>query len=361
MIMNKRRLGRTNLSATEIGAGCWAIGGSFINLGLAGGWDNVNEEDALKGLFTAAEMGVNIFDTADVYGLGQSERLLGVLFEKLLKNGISRRCENIIISKVGYFKGCAPHGFDPLHMRHQLEMTLQNLGVDFLDIYFFHHLDFGNNDMYLEGALNEMRNFKKAGLINFIGLRGPHQFSLYRQKGGQFSGKKDRFLRLTEIIDPDVISLRYNMITPSYDRPESDLFKWAEERDLGILLYKPLGQGLLLDKYDIENSPTFGPGDHRTRKAWYGKKGLGILKERLSVIKEKFGCKSREDLVHLAIKYCLSRSKSACVFVGFRNTQQIRESLSTQGYLSEEECDYIRNIFEGIGQAIGDFVNIEGD
>lgn len=359
--MKKRRLGRTNLLVNEIGVGCWAIGGPFVNLGLAGGWDNISRGDASKGLIASIEMGANVFDTADVYGLGESERLLGGVFEKLIKDGITKREDNIIISKIGYFKGCAPHGFDPLHMRHQLEMSLQNLGVDYLDIYFFHHLDFGENDKYLEGALKQMRDLREKGLIKFIGLRGPHKFSLYRKKGDNFDGKQGRFLKLVEIIDPDVISLRYNMITPTYDKAESDLFKWSEENDLGIFIYKPLGQGLLLDKYDFQNPPQFSSGDHRTRKNWYGRKGLEVLSNRLSKIKNKFSCKSNADLVHLAIKYCLSRSKSACVLVGFRNSEQIRESLSTEGYLSKEECDYIRYIFEGIKADIGEFIDVKDE
>ena len=308
-------------------------------------------------MITSIEMGANVFDTADVYGLGESERLLGTVLEKAIKDGITKRDSNVIVSKVGYFKGCAAHGFDPLHMRHQLEMSLQNLRVDYLDIYFFHHLDFGDEDKYLEGALKQMREFRARGLINFIGLRGPHKFSLYRNKGDNFDGKKERFLKLVEIIDPDVISLRYNMITPTYDKPESDLFRWADENDIGVLIYKPLGQGLLLDKYDFENPPQFSLGDHRRRKNWYARKGLEILSNRLSRIKNKFGCKTTADLVHLAIKYCLSRSTSACVLVGFRTSNQIFESLSTEGYLSKEECDYIRYNFEGIKAEIGDFID----
>jgi len=67
------------------------------------------------------------------------------------------------------------------------------------------------------------------------------------------------------------------MITPTYDRAETDLFKWAEDRDLEILIYKPLAQGLLLDKYDPKNPPKFSQGDHRSRKAWFSEKGLHVL------------------------------------------------------------------------------------
>ena len=356
--MKKRRLGRTNLLVSEIGAGCWTIGGKAINLDLGAGWDGVKEEDAKEGLSTAIKMGVNIFDTADVYGFGISERHVGWMLEKGQNEGIIRREDIIIASKFGYFKGCAPHGFDPLHMKHQLEMSLQNLNTDYIDIYFFHHLDFGPNDRYLKGAIKQIEKFKDEGYIKFIGLRGPHKFSLYRKLGQEsFDGGYDRFHKLANLIDPDVISVRYNMITPTYNTPKTDIFKWAEERDIGILMYKPLGQGLLLDKYNPENPPKFSMGDHRNRKAWFREKGLRLLRERLAKIKDRFGCKTTRDLVQLSIKYCLSRSKSACVLVGFRNASQIKDSLSTKGYLTEEEGRFIGDVFNGIDDEIGDFIN----
>ena len=358
--MNKRRLGRTNLMVGEIGVGCWPIGGPTMNLDMGAGWDNINDEDAKEALITAVNMGANGFDTADVYGLGHSERLVGWMLEKVRKEGIAKRESLTIMSKVGYFRGCAPHGYDPLHIRHQLEMSLQNLKTDFLDVYFFHHLDFGSNDEYLGGAVRQLREFKKQGYIRFIGLRGPHKFSLYRKIGREgFDGGYDRFLRLIDFIDPDIISVRYNMITPKYDKSKMDIFELAAQRDLGIMIYKPLGQGLLLDKYDPEDPPRFSQEDHRSRKPWFGEKGLKVLKGRLAKIKDRFGCETTRDLVQLAIRYCLSRSETACVLVGFRNASQLRDSLSTEGYLTESECLFIREVFDGIGDEIGEFIDFK--
>ena len=356
--MKKRMLGKTGLKVTEIGVGCWAIGGPFINLGISGGWGNVSTKDAKQGLLEAVKMGANIFDTADVYGLGESERLLGWLIEKCQNEG-KKREDFVIVSKTGYFKGCASHGFDPLHMKHQLEMSLQNLKTKYIDIYFFHHLDFGKNNKYLKGALERMKEFRRNGLVNFIGLRGPHKFSFYRGKNANFKGDYDSFVKLAEIIEPDVISVRYNMITPTYDKPESDIFKWAKEMGIGVLIYKPLGQGLLLDKYDPHRPPKFQIGDHRIRKAWFGEKGLTILKNRIAIIKERFGITTTKELVQLCIKYCLSRDDSACVLVGFKNKKQIAESLSTHGYLKKTDLEFIKNVFRGVSEEIGEFTNFK--
>src|SRR5205807_3620708 len=127
-----RLLGKSGLRVSEVGTGCWAIGGPDWNLEMEMGWSGTNDEQSLAGLRRAFELGANHFDTADVYGHGHSERLIG----KFLR-GVSRD-EVVIGTKVGYFRGCAAHAFHPLHMRHQLEMSLNNLGTEHIDIYYLH-------------------------------------------------------------------------------------------------------------------------------------------------------------------------------------------------------------------------------
>src|SRR5262249_20778357 len=129
---------------------------------------------ALAALERAFQRGVTLFDTADVYGHGRSERRLAGLVAQVPREDV------VLTSKVGYFAGTAAHGYDPRHMRHQWEQCLQTLGVEFLDIYFLHHQDFGPADRYLEGAVQAMRAFQAEGLVRAIGMRGPHRFALDR-------------------------------------------------------------------------------------------------------------------------------------------------------------------------------------
>lgn len=351
--MKNRILGKTGLCVTEIGAGCWGIGGNAYNLGMGAGWDGVNEDDAVEGLFACAESGVNIFDTANVYGLGKSERLLSLLWtERVIKR------ENVIIaSKLGYFQGCAEHGYDSLNMRQQLEMSLRNLRSDYIDIYFFHHLDFGRDDMYLEQAIEQMLEFQRQGKIRFIGLRGPHRFSILRKQNiAKDENEYWRFVHLFNLIDPDVIGVRYNIISPTFDKSETDIFEWAEKRNVGVVTYKPLGQGLLLDKYDPQTPPEFSESDHRSRKSWFQEKGLRILKERIGELKRHFGISTTKELVHIAIAYCLHKKSISSVLVGFKNKQQILEILETAKNLTEEEVKYIQRTFKDINLQIGDFI-----
>lgn len=344
-----RTLGRSGIEVSEIGIGCWAIGGAAFNLGLPMGWSGTTDADSLDGLRCALELGAVHFDTADVYGHGHSERLLGRAIEQVPRSRL------VIGSKVGYFQGTAPNAYHPLHMQHQLEMSLTNLHTDYLDIYYFHNFHFGDGDQYLDDALATMRRFKAEGKIRAIGLRGPHEYAPDRHTGSG-GDKYKRFLQVAERIDPDVIQVRYNLITPTYDDPERDIFRWAAERDVGVVINKPLGQGLLLDKYDPAAPPVFTPGDHRSQKRWFDAVGLEVLHRRLSRIKSRFG-QSRADLVRVALQYALHRSSNAAVVVGFKSRAQVEMNLSAAGRsLSASDVEFIRSAMLGIRDEIGEFL-----
>ena len=162
------------ISVYPVGTGCWAIGGPDCNLGLPMGWSTADDTAALQGLETAWQSGANLFDTADIYGHGHSERLLGHLVSQVPREAL------VLSSKTGYFSGTAAHPYLPSAMRRQLETTLENLQTSCLDIYFLHNAEFGTDDQYLDGAVEQMRAFQEQGLIRAIGMRGPHRFATDR-------------------------------------------------------------------------------------------------------------------------------------------------------------------------------------
>lgn len=352
--MNLRILGRTGLTVSEIGAGCWAIGGPFVNLGVDGGWSDVSEADAKSALRRSVEMGANLFDTADVYGLGKSERLVGWMLRECQAQGRSRE-EFVVVSKTGLFKGCAPHGYHPLQMRHQLEMSLNNLGVDYIDIYFLHHLDFGNDQEYLDDAVATIQGFRSQGLIRHIGLRGPHYFSFYRNTAEAFDADVATFSKLADSIDPDVITIRYNMFSRTYDQPQSDIFSWARQHDVGILIYKPLAQGLLIGAFSSDNPPMFKPGDSRRRKAWFRAPALRAIEKRMARIGDYFGIRSTREFVQLCVRYCLTRDDRACVLVGFENESQVEDAFSTGGLLDDGDVAYIKAALADLEDEVAGF------
>ena len=318
-----RMLGACELKAPALGVGCWAIGGPDFNLGLPMGWGSMDHDRALAGLERAHGLGARLFDTADVYGHGHSERLLGRLVQQV------DRAQLILSSKVGYFRGTAPYGYHPMHMRHQLEQTLDNLRTDHLDVYFFHHAEFGENDEHLDAAVETMHQFRREGLVRAIGMRGPHRFALERLRVDRPRIEKvERFERLFLHVQPDVLAVRDNLLTPQ-DR-QGNIFTFAERHRCGVLINKPLAQGLLTGSHDPTAPRTYEPGDHRHRKRWFTPAALTIITEGLNELRRHVG-NDREALVRIALWSCLDRYEHAAVLVGFTSPEQIEMNLTCLG------------------------------
>jgi len=131
-----RRLGRSGVEVSALGVGCWAIGGPFWEDGRPLGWGEVDDDESVAALHRALELGVTFFDTANVYGAGHSERVLGRAFA-------GRRDQVVIATKFGFTFDEAsretrgPDG-TPAGLRRQLEASLRRLGTDFVDLYQLH-------------------------------------------------------------------------------------------------------------------------------------------------------------------------------------------------------------------------------
>lgn len=320
-----RVLGRSGITVPAVGIGCWAIGGPDSNLGLPMGWSSgADQDEAAAGLETGWELGARLYDTADVYGHGRSERLLGRLIAQVPRSQI------VVSSKVGYFTGTAEHGFDPRHMRRQLEQSLDNLGTDHLDIYALHHLNFGENDRWLEPAVEAMRTFRDEGLIRAVGMRGPHRFALDRlQTTPELRGDKiARFQAVFRVVRPDILGVRDNLLTPS--ERSAGIFAFAKTHGCGVLINKPLGQGLLTGTHDPQRPRVFGEGDHRSRKRWFSPEAIKIVNQGLEDLRALVGSEPG-DLIRIALWSCLDRYQHAAVLVGFTSADQVRTNMTCLG------------------------------
>lgn len=343
----RRRLLAGGPDVHPVGIGCWAIGGPDHNLGMPMGWSTADDAEALRGLEAAFGLGANLFDTADVYGHGHSERLLGQLVRTAGRDGL------VLSSKTGYFAGTAAHPYQPPAMRRQLETTLENLGTDHLDIYFLHNSEFGADDRYLDGAIAQMLEFKEQGLVRAIGMRGPHRFApdrlaLARQER---EDKHARFRRLFTTIRPDCLAVRFNALTPVPGGPDS-IFSFAAAHGAGVLINKPLAQGLLTGKYDAGRPPAFGPGDHRLRKAWFTPPALRIIRDGLQPLRERWG-PGPAHLAPVMIAYCLAQSPEAVVLAGFTTARQVTENLTPPARpLTDDDIAFVRATAGAIQQRL---------
>lgn len=111
----------------------------------------------------------------------------------------------------------------PVHIRHQLEQMLTNLGTDYLDIYYFHNANFGPNDQYLEDEARTMRELQKEGKVRVVG-----------QSAYSFAD----FMRVCPVTRPEVLQFHYNAFGNQFDQKETNLFRWAEEQNLGMVLFR---------------------------------------------------------------------------------------------------------------------------
>src|SRR6187397_382166 len=140
--MRKIRFGRTNAQVSAISLGTWGHGGPNVSEGISVGWGGHDDAAAKEAILTAYRNGINHWDTADAYGAGHSEKLIGELW------GDVRRSDILLATKFGWIKGPANHWYDPAFMRVQCENSLRNMCVDVIDLYYFHPCDFGPNDEY---------------------------------------------------------------------------------------------------------------------------------------------------------------------------------------------------------------------
>lgn len=302
--MQYRKLGNSDVEVSEISFGCWTMGGlNWVN-GNANGWANVDENEITAGIKTALDAGVNHFDNADVYGNGRAERMLARVLDKL---GV-KSTDVIIATKIGHFPGTAAHAYEPAHIRHQCEQSLINLKRDYIDLYYFHHGDFGKDAMYLDEAAVTLDKLVEEGKVR---LKGQSAYSY------------EDFARAVPKVRPVALQSWAHALDDHFVRPGSPLVKLMDEHDCTFVAFSPLAQGRLLDKFDPNNPPQFEPGDHRQHNNSFQADAINALKPKLEKLKERFGS-TTEDLARVALQYILAQPRVACVIPGFRNERQAR-------------------------------------
>ncbi|MEO6906319.1 MAG: aldo/keto reductase, partial [Abditibacteriaceae bacterium] len=290
--------------------------------GIPNGWANVDEDEITKAIKLALDAGVNHFDNADVYGNGKAERMLARVFNRL---GI-KNTDVIIATKIGHFPGTAEHAYEPAHIRHQCEQSLINLQRDYIDIYYFHHGDFGKNSIYLDEAVATIDKLVEEGKVRIK---------------GQSAYSADDFEHVVPVVKPQVLQSWAHALDDQFVKPGSRVSNLLKERQMSFVAFSPLAQARLLDKYDPKNPPQFEPGDHRRDSEAFSAEMLAELKPKLEKLKERFG-DSTEDLVAVALNYILAQPNVACVIPGFRNERQAKCNVSAASRsLSVEDVAFV--------------------
>jgi aryl-alcohol dehydrogenase-like predicted oxidoreductase len=318
--MRQVRFGRTNRNVSAVSLGTWGHGGPRISGGRAVGWSGNVDQDAAKALLRAHELGINHWDTADVYGDGHAEQLIGGVWDRVPREDI------FLATKVGWDAGPYPHYYHPHQIRRQMDQSLRNLRTDSVDLYYLHHCDFGPNDQYLDDAVALLRQFRDQGKIRFIGLSDWDCAAVRR---------------VIERVDPDAVQPYRNLLDDEY--ASSGLQKWVENHDLGVAFFSPIKHGLLLGKY--REPQQFPEGDFRgTIPEFADRHALDRLRRNAEAIRQRFAVHT-EPVLHAVLGALLSDSRNACVLLGQRTVRQVEAAAAVGDQLSEDELRWVLDLY----------------
>src|SRR5712692_3979672 len=303
--MRTIRFGRTNAHVSTIGLGTWGHGGPNISEGVSVGWSGHDDGEAKQAILAAYRNGITHWDTADAYGDGHAESLIGQMWSEVPRRQI------FLASKVGWIKGPSGRFYDPKFMREECVRSLRLMRVDVIDLYYFHHCDFGPNDEYFPEALAAMRKLKHEGKIRFIGLS---------------DWNLRKIMKFIDRVDPDVVQPYRNLIDDDYE--QSGLKKYVDLHDLGVAFFSPLMHGLLLGKY--AEPVQFPEGDFRSRIPHFNDpEFIRRMKHAAKEMRRRFA-NHPEPVLYALTGALLVGNKTACVLLGQRNAKQA-EAAGTLG------------------------------
>ncbi|HYL89992.1 MAG TPA: aldo/keto reductase, partial [Burkholderiales bacterium] len=286
--MRQRQLGRSGVAVSEIGFGAWGIGGNKDGAVAYGPTDEAQSLDALSAAFDA---GINFFDTADLYGFGESERLIGKAFT-------GRRDRVVIASKGGMLDPQGRQDFTPAHLATSLEESLKRLRTDYVDLYQLHGPGLDQVGALI-GPMDALRREGKARAIG-ISLRAPED------------GR-----RALDLYPFDAVQVNFNLLDQR--AVDSGLMDLCRERGAGIIVRTPLCFGFLTGGYSATQQ--YDASDHRSRWNVEQRKVWASAYELFS------GIKGRVDTpAQFALRFCLSFDAVSSVIPGMLTRAHVEEN-----------------------------------
>ena len=319
--MKKIILGRTNQKVSIISLGAWSHGKQNANRGSDVGWSNQTDKDSKNALLKSYSLGLNHWDTADVYGEGHSEKIIGSTW-----NEVPRK-EIFLATKVGWDKGSFKHWYDPKYMKLKMEQSLKNLKTEFVDLLYLHHCNFGKNDEYLDGAIEQISRFKDEGKTRFIGL-------------SDWSSK--RIMKFINHVNPDVIQPLYNVNDIQYEL--SGLKSYVKLNNLGVCFFSPIKHGILTGKYNTV--PDFPKGDFRKNVKEF--KDIDFIK-KMKLNREKIEARfpniETEAIMHALLGAILYDNPTGCALLGQRNENQAISASKLGKEMSKEDAIWVLSLY----------------
>ncbi len=319
--MHTVTLGMTGLEVSPIAFGTWQLGGD---------WCEFDERQAIAAIRHARERGINFFDTAQAYGFGASERLLG----KALHDELEHHREELVIATKGGLRIDPEQGLvrdcSPAWLRQGVQESLHALGVEYIDLYQVHWPDPHTPFAESAAALGELVD---EGKIHHVGVSN---FSV---------GEIAEFSRTLAV---ETLQPPYHLFRREI---EADVLPYAREHDIGVLVYGPLAHGLLSGAMDAET--TFAAGDWRAHSPLFSGEAFQRNLQTVAEL-ERFAQERGCSVSQLAIAWTLAHPAVQVAIVGSRSAAHIEESLGAlEVQLSGEDLAEIDRIMAGAVSVAG--------
>ncbi len=313
---NQRMIGQSGIPACEMSLGTWAIGGGTW-------WGDNDDQVSIRTIHEALDAGINWVDTARVYGFGHSEHVVGeAVRDRRSKVILSTKCGLQWYYQTGEYHFCR-YGHEVYRdlrasaIRRDLEISLKELGTDYIDVLFTHWQCKTDGFTPIEETMGELLKMKKEGLIRAIGVSNVDV---------------DHVKEYLKYGPVDVVQEKFSMLDRRID---TGLLKFCEENGITLQTYSPIEQGLLTGK--ISNDYVPKAGETRENKAWWYPENLAIANRMMSGwsdLTEKYHC----SIANLVIKWSTMYSPAMNILCGARKPAQIEENAaSLQVDLSRED------------------------
>ena len=312
--MQYRKLGRSGLKVSEISLGSWLTYGGYVE-----------RENAVNAIKTAYDLGINFFDTANVYERGAAELLVGETLKAYPRESY------VLATKAYWPMGDGPNdrGLSRKHIMEQAHASLKRLGHDYVDIFYCHRHD---PETPLDETLRALDDLVRQGKVLYVGVSEWQASQI-----AEALTVADRYLLDRIIVNQPV----YNM----FDRYiEKEVMPLCERSGIGQVVFSPLAQGLLTGKYTSAND--IPEGSRAANIEWMRK---GITEEKIAKVRELETIAAELDLSvgNLALAWILRKPNIASALVGASRPEQVTENAKASGVeLSADVLERIEEILK---------------
>jgi len=309
--MHYRKLGSSRLKISVVSLGSWVFGGDQ--------WGETDDKESIATIQKAIDLGINLIDTAPVYGSGHSEEVVG----KAIKG---RRDQVFIATKCGLQRKGKTYkrSLKPSQIRKDLEGSLSRLKVEWIDLYQCHWPD---PNTPIEETLEEMVKMQSEGKINYIGVSN---FDL---------PLLEKAIKVAPIVS---IQPQFSLLERSI---EKDILPFCREKGIGVMTYGSLASGILSGKY--EKQPTFKKTDARNFFYPFYREPYWSLSRTLISEIRKIAQEKGKPIAQVAINWVIQQPGVTAAIVGARTPEQVKINAgSGEWKLSRDELKRIRGIIE---------------